>query len=214
MNEARATNRRIARRLGYPAPPDELPFPEVARWRSLDEIVDRILVVDVVVSCAHGLDLASAWTWLRANRLIEHVTAEETAYLEEVESGMHLDDLARGLQVEALWALLWASSFAAELDFSVGCGGGVARLLPDLDDVPAARAFRREAELRGEPERLAALDLARCLSAGLGDSELSIGYAPGEVEPYVVWERRRALEWLAGAPWDEDHMSGFSRNIL
>src|SRR5215470_7559222 len=110
MSDVRATNRRIAKRLGYPAPPDELPIPEVDRWRSLDEIVDRTLVVDVVVSCAHGFDIASAWTWLRANGLIECVTPGETAYLDEVESGMHLDDLARGLQVEALWALLWTLS--------------------------------------------------------------------------------------------------------
>jgi hypothetical protein len=206
MSDFRATNRRIARRLGYPAPPEDLPLPVVDRWRARDEVVDRSLVADVVVSCAHGFHVASAWTWLRANGLIEAVTPGETTYLDEVESGMHLDDLARGLQVEALWALLWALSFVDELDFSAGCGGAVAALLPDLDDVPVARVFRRDAELRDESELLAALDLARCLSAELGE-DLSIGYAPGEVEPYVVWERRRALEWLAGADWDTDPTS-------
>ena len=202
MSDVRATNRWIARRLGYPAPPDDLPFPEVDRWRTRDEVVDRSLVADVVVACAHGFDVASAFAWLRVNGLIESVMPGESIYLDEVESGMHLDDLARGLQVEALWALLWALSFVDELDFSAGCGGAAAPL-PDLDDVPAARVFRRDAELRDESALLAALDLARCLSAGLGD-DLSIGYAPGEVEPYVVWERRRALEWLGGGDWDTD----------
>jgi hypothetical protein len=62
---------------------------------------------------------------------------------------------------------------------------------------------RAEAERR-DPEALReALDLARCVTWGLGDADLSVGFSPGEVEPYVVWERRRALEWLHGADWDE-----------
>jgi hypothetical protein len=62
---------------------------------------------------------------------------------------------------------------------------------------------RAEAALRDDAEVRAALDLARCLTWGLGDPELSVGFSPGEVEPYVVWERRRALEWLLGADWDQ-----------
>jgi hypothetical protein len=81
----------------------------------------------------------------------------------------------------------------------------VTPLVPDLFDpsegLGPARV-RAEAELRDAEEISAALDLARCLTWGLGDPELSLGFSPGEVEPYVVWERRRALEWLLGADWD------------
>jgi hypothetical protein len=28
-----------------------------------------------------------------------------------------------------------------------------------------------------------------------------VGFSPGDVEPYVVWERRRALAWIHGAEW-------------
>jgi hypothetical protein len=202
LGEIRTASRRTAKRLGYPPPPDDLPLRQVERWRSLNEAVDRALVLNVVVSCAHGFELGAAWMWLRRAGLGDALTPLETEYLDELESGMHLDDLARRLQVEALWALLWSLSFTPELDFGVGCGAAVAPLLPDLDTVDAAGAFRAEAELRGDEELVAVLDLARCLGASLGDDELSIGFAPGEVEPYVVWERRRALEWLAGANWD------------
>jgi hypothetical protein len=204
LSDVRQVNRRIARRLGYPAPPDELEMPDVTGWRERDEVVDRALALDVVVSCAHGFEIGPAWTWLKANDLIDAVTHGETEYLDELESGIHLDDLARRLQVEALWALLWALSYVDDLDFGAGCGGGVAPLLPEFDDVAGARAFRSDAVVRDSDELLAALDLARCLTAGLGDGDVSIGFAPGEVEPYVVWERRRALEWLAGADWDTD----------
>jgi hypothetical protein len=207
MSDLRATNRRIAKRLGYDRPPEDLPLTDVEQWRRQDEVVDRALVLDVVVSCAHGFDVGAAWKWLRAVNLIDRVTAGETVYLDELESGMHLDDLARRLQVEALWALLWALGFVGELDFGVGCGDGVTPLLPEPDDPGGARQFRRDASLREDDELLATLDLVRCLSAGLGDGSVSIGHSPGEVEPYVVWERRRALEWLAGADWDADPTS-------
>ena len=204
VSDFRAENRRTAKRLGYRLPPGDLPVTTVATWRSLDEVVDRALALNVIVSCAHGFDVGSAWTWLRAAGLFDAVTPGETEYLDELESGIHLDDLARRLQVEALWALLWTLSFGDELDFGEGCGARVSPLLPDFEDVAGARTFRSEAELRHHDELLAALDLARCLSAALGDGGLSIGFAPGDVEPYVVWERRRALEWLAGADWDTD----------
>ena len=39
------------------------------------------------------------------------------------------------------------------------------------------------------------------LAAALGDEDLQLGLSPGNVEPYVVWERKRALEWIHGAQW-------------
>ncbi len=184
-DEVRAVNRKLARRLGYPAPPDDVPFPAVDGWRPVREVADRTLVLNVVVSCAHGLEPGKGWTWLTSAGLAEAVTPAEREYLDELESGMHIDDLARRLQVEALWALLWALSFTDALDFGEGCGGRVAPLLPSLEEKGGSALFRREAELRDEDDLVATLDLARC-----------------EVEPYVVFERRRALEWLAGAAWD------------
>jgi hypothetical protein len=204
VSDFRQANRRTAKRLGYPVAPDHPPVTEVDGWRSKNDVVNRALALDVVISCAHGFEVGPAWTWLRAADLTDAVTPGEAEYLDELESGLHLDDLARRLQVEALWALLWALSFTDELDFGEGCGGRVSPLLPSLDDVADAHAFRDEAELRTDNELLAALDLARVVAAGLGDSDLHIGFAPGDVEPYVVWERRRALEWLAGADWDTD----------
>jgi hypothetical protein len=39
------------------------------------------------------------------------------------------------------------------------------------------------------------------LGSAIGDEGLQLGLSPGDVEPYVVWERRRALAWIHGAPW-------------
>ncbi|MEY2455308.1 MAG: hypothetical protein QOK06_402 [Acidimicrobiaceae bacterium] len=204
--DVRARNRKIARRLGYPAPPEDLEFPHASPWRTTAEVVERALVVNVVLSCAHGLPVESAATWLGEQRLVGALTAYETEYLDDLAEGLRIGAAHRRLQVEALWALLWALSFVEELDFGVGCGERVTPLVPNLFD-PAEglgpARVRAEAERR-DPEALReALDLARCVTWGLGDADLSVGFSPGEVEPYVVWERRRALEWLHGADWDE-----------
>jgi hypothetical protein len=203
---ARARNLQIARRLGHPEPPDDLPFPDDGLARTLDDVVDRVLVVNVVLSCAHGLGVDAASGWLEGSGLSDALTPHEAEYLEDVADGMLLGSAHRKLHVEALWALLWAASFVDELDFAFGCGEGVTPLVPDLFDPAEGLGpdrVRSEAALRADDELRAALDLARCLTWGLGDPDLNLGFSPGEVEPYVVWERRRALEWLFGASWDE-----------
>jgi hypothetical protein len=201
----RSQNLKIARRLGHPAPPDDLAYPEGELARTTDQVVDRALAVNAVLSCAHGVGADVATAWLDANGLAAALTGHEVEFLEDLAEGIRLGSAHRKLHVEALWALLWALSLVDSLDFAAGCGERVTPLVPDLLD-PAEGIgpahLRAEAVLRDGEEVRGALDLARCLTWGLGDSDLSVGFSPGEVEPYVVWERRRALEWLLGADWD------------
>jgi hypothetical protein len=55
--------------------------------------------------------------------------------------------------------------------------------------------------MRATDELYEALDLATVLASAIGDEGLQLGLSPGDVEPYVVWERKRALEWIHGAKW-------------
>ena len=88
-----------------------------------------------------------------------------------------------------------------ELDFDRGCTDEVTRVMPDIEAGEGASELRLEAVRRDADELYAALDLATVLASTLGDEELQLGLSPGDVEPYVVWERKRALEWVHGAPW-------------
>jgi hypothetical protein len=171
--------------------------------RSTDEAVDRVLALNVVVSCAHGLPAVTARRWLTDAGLDTVVTAGESNYLDDLAEGIRLDDTARKLEVESLWALVWALSLVPELDFASGCGDGLAGLLPDpASGDSSPQELRDDCELRDPDELFEACDLAAVLTAALGDPDLRVGLSPGEVEPYVVWERHRALAWLHGAPWD------------
>jgi Domain of unknown function (DUF4272) len=56
--------------------------------------------------------------------------------------------------------------------------------------------------LRPDAEVLDELDVAFCLTWGCAEANLRQQPVPGDVRDYVIWERRRALEWLMGDDWD------------
>jgi hypothetical protein len=197
----RERSRKLARRLGYGKPPEDVPEPPVGPLRSTAEIVDRALVLDVVISCAYGLPTLTALDWLRVHDLLDRLTDDEREFLADASEGIHVEELSRKLQVESLFALLWAVSLVDELDFDRGCGDEVARVMPEIQGGDDAGDLRAAATRRDGDELYAALDLATVLASALGDEDLQLGLSPGDVEPYVVWERKRALAWIHGAPW-------------
>ena len=197
----RERSRRMARRLGYGRPLADLPDPTVGTLRSTDEIVERALVLNVVISSAYGLPSLTARDWLRRHDLLDRLTDDEREFLVDVSEGLHVEELARKLQVESLFALLWSVSLVDDLDFDRGCGDEVARVMPDVEADEAADELRAAARLRDADELYAALDLATVLASAIGDEDLQLGLSPGDVEPYVVWERKRALAWIHGADW-------------
>lgn len=200
MEEVRERSRRLARRLGYGRTAVDAPTPDVGVLRPTSAIVDRALVLNVVISCAYGLSAEAALDWLTAENLLEAVTDDEHEYLVDVAEGLRVQELARRLEVESLYALLWAVSVVDELPFDSGAGD-VSPFVPDLGNGEPGAALRAEAARRDGAELYAAFDLATVLASALGDEELRVGVSPGDVEPYVVWERRRALAWIHGADW-------------
>ncbi|HYO67259.1 MAG TPA: DUF4272 domain-containing protein, partial [Archangium sp.] len=144
-----------------------------------------------------------ARSWLRQEGLEGVLTPGEQHYLGEVEKGLAPESQGHQLQVEALWALVWALALVPVLDFGKHCGDELSGLLPDLRQSEGSRSFRKRAHLRRPEELYQALDLAYCLSWGIAEANLTRSPVPGRVEQYVVWERRRALEWLHGDDWDK-----------
>jgi hypothetical protein len=201
MKEVRERSRRLARRLGYGKSHGEVPVPRVGALRTVDEVLDRVLVLNAVISCAYGLPTLSALDWLRRHDLLDVLTDDEREFLADASEGIHVEDLARKLQVESLFALLWALSLVDDLDFDRGCGDEVARVVPDIQAGDDATDVRAAATVRASDELYEAFDLATVLASAIGDEDLQLGLSPGDVEPYVVWERKRALEWIHGAKW-------------
>jgi hypothetical protein len=200
MEEVRERSRRLARRLGYGRTAADLPAPDTGALRPTAAIVDRALVLNVVISCAYGLSTEAALDWLTAEDLFEAVTDGEHEFLVDVAEGLRVQELARRLEVESLFTLLWSVSIVDDLDFDRGAGD-VAAYVPDLSLGESGDALRADAQRRDGTDLYAAFDLATVLASLLADEELHVGLSPGDVEPYVIWERRRALAWVHGAEW-------------
>lgn len=188
-----------ARRLGYEVSA-ELPLLGFdVRLRDQDEVVRRCLARYVAVAVAYGYGRDRAWAWLKREGLDDALAPSEREFLD---GGGDADAMKAG--VESLWALCWVLGFVGDLDFSKICGDNLISLFPDLKTGDAAGPFMAEARLRSLGEIAAAVDLAYCLHWAITSVGLSGKKLPGRVPPYVVIERRHALEWaLSDEDWDE-----------
>ncbi len=214
-SEARQVTLRRLGDAGFPQPPAHLPlladheFPFVLR--SMDEVIDRILVVAVRLAIAFGMPISDARLWLSANSLTGSLSSRESALVGGLVEGSAQDTA----QVEALWALAWAVGLVPRLDHAAYCSDELVTLLPDLRIQEPVRTWRARTHLslRSPDELLAELDLLYAMTWGIASANLAGSRAPGEVEEYVFWERRRALEWVridsgnSHSGWDEIDLS-------
>ena len=191
----------MARRLGYPVDVT-LPLRSDRKvFRDKDEIVDRMLALDAVIACASGMPPEVAFDWTHEIGVTHALSPNEALVL-----AGRVEDVPVGLldRMEALWALGWAASLFRGVDYTRIAGPELGMIFGELDDVRDVRALRKRCRLRHREDVLAAADLARCLCRGLEIAAKQRKPAPGKVQPHVVIERRRALEWLiSDTQWDD-----------
>jgi YD repeat-containing protein len=197
----RDKNIRRTQRLGITIP-DALPLlDEGLQMRETSDVVCRLLALDAVVSAACGFPKEKAAEWLNQEGLLDWLTAEERSFI--------LDDLGEAqifqVEVEAAWALAWAVQIADKMDFAKECPSYFVTLVPDLKRMETSTHLRKRARARCVQEVVSACDLAYCLHWALTESELHGSGSGGEaLIPYVIVERRHALEWLlSNESWED-----------
>lgn len=191
----------MARRLGYPVDVSLPLLPETGYLREKDEMIDRMLSIDALIACVSGMPPEVAYDWTAEIGIRRALSPSEVAILRG-----RAEDVPPILleQMEALWALGWACSLFRGIDYTRLAGPELGMIFGDLDDLPDVRALRKRCKLRRFEDILAAVDLSRCLSRGIDLAVKQRKPMPGKVQPYVVIQRRRALEWLiSDKPWDE-----------
>lgn len=181
--------------------PTSLPTLEpISVTRDASQVLDRLFCLNAVAAVAHGFSNHRARAWLDGEGLFPSLTAAEAAFV----GGAGAQEPFQ-LLVEGAWALAWALRLVPDLDPWVGADAAFVRILPDLKvDEPTTRLRKSAGSLRSSEELLPALDLSYCLHWAVRDAALTASSAPGELIPYVIIERRRALEWLvSNEEWDE-----------
>jgi len=168
--------------------------------RSASETTSRILAMNAVAATAYGFDKAKAIAWLNQEALTNSLSEQERRFIFE---SVGLPDRFK-VQVEGMWALAWAMGIANELNFAKDCDNRFVMMLPNLKQSQSSADFRKKANPRPLEQVVAACDLAYCLHWAIRQSELVDKRSPGNLKPYVVVERRRALEWLLSKEaWDD-----------
>jgi len=198
MTEIRERTRKQIERLGYRFNPSLPILDPVETTRTVDETVGRILALYACVACSYGFAKRTALDWLEREGQIDSLSESERLYLQ---GKAETKRAAIQWQVEALWALTWATGYHDELDFSDSCPDSFIGIFPDLKASAASNAFAQRCELRGNENIAEMLDLAYCLHWAVRDQELMGKQGSDKIPSQVIEERRRGLEWLVG---DED----------
>ena len=179
--------------------PSTLPLLDEFSLRPAEEILDRLTCLNAVAAVAHGFDREKASAWLAEEGMLDELTKDERSLLRT--GAGDLDKFK--VQVEGMWALAWIANIVPGLDFWRGCDPRFVTMLPDLKKGERSCKFRARARLRDAAEVGVECDLAYCLHWTLREAEIKGDRLPKGINPYVVVERHRALEWAIGIDaWD------------
>lgn len=107
---------------------------------------------------------------------------------------------------ETIWALLWALNMVNDMDkpFSICDVDKIASIIVPCESV---KEFKESAKLKDIEEILDMLDLYYRYHWVVVDKELNPETNIGKLNPDVVWERRKGLEWLISNKNDWDEIS-------
>ena len=189
-----------AAQLGYTTNP-ALPLSDIPPvCRTQAELLDRLLGMHCLAACAYGLSRTKAHTWYEQEIHQDVLTSSEKQFLRTGKGNKQ----QFMVQIEAMWALAWALGLVEALDFGQACSPSFVTMLPNLKSGQRAVDLRAKASMRPVDELFATMDLAYCLHWAICQAGDAVPVLPGNMGPYVIVERRRALEWVLSADgWDE-----------
>lgn len=198
FSQIRKDSQRRVMALGYRINP-ALPLLETRRIkRSARDIACRAMVLHACCAVSYGFEYERAAKWVKNNGLWIHAASEEILLLE----GGRGDPQFK-YRPEAVWALAWVVGKTARFELLTPMPGDAVFAFPDLKKDEDAAAWMAGADVRDSHSMVAALDVYYCLHWALQDGILR-GVSTWDVSPWVIVERRRALEWCSGEQdWDE-----------
>lgn len=194
-----------ARRLGYPQPASLPLASELTAPRGAEEIALRCLSLYAVLFSLFADDVPKPVVrdWMAANGLETNWSSLERRFLGgEQLSEDELDRLSD--RVESANALCWALGKTAELSPANYVDENLDALFPDIRGGESSDLFMRSICIREVEDLIQATDLYYVLHWGITEESLCKRPRPGNVDAYVIVERRHALEWImCDLNWDD-----------
>jgi hypothetical protein len=173
--------------------PSSLPaLEEMALVRTEREIVSRLLALSGLMAAAVGFSKEKALQWIEDQGVGSSLTPLEQEFLRDSQG----EPAQFHVLVEAMWALAWAVQIVDVMDVLSPCSDAFVFEMPNLKEHESSGPWFERARLRPLEEIVQMLDIMYCLHWAV--REASLGGTPlrRNLLPYVVVERRRALEWI------------------
>lgn len=171
--------------------------------RSAIQIATRALILHGIVAVSAGCDSEPVIEWFRSNNVWRSVTPNERKFL----TGKSSDAERQRLfwLKEAEWALLWIIGKVPTLGLPTKqCNSQklIDEIMPQLGDDTSK--FIASAKLRTPGEFIAEADRSYNLWCYWNLDKKAQKPIPDDLIPIVLYERRRAFEWMDGFPaWDD-----------
>jgi len=187
---------------------DWLPYRDEPSPRNIEEVKGRMSVLNALINISFEAPIEVIRAWLTQHQLTVFLSADEEALLTKKNEDLapqELTNLRWGL--ESLWALMWATGLAEDLNPTAWVGDYMASLLPNLEEGEDNSKIERLRTLRPVEELYQMLDFYYRLHWYCVDERLYGREAV--VNEGIVYERRKALEWLLdrASDWDDIEMS-------
>ncbi|SNC77330.1 protein of unknown function [Hymenobacter gelipurpurascens] len=187
---------------------DWLPLLDIPELRDIEAIRGRISVVNALINISFQAPVAVIREWLTTENLLAHVSPEEAAILAKKDEQLTDQELTNlRWNLESLWAMMWATQMVHELDPVKWCGDNMASLLPNLEKGEGNEKLAKVQALRPAAELYQMLDFYYRLHWYCVDERIH-GRA-ATVSESLVYERRKALEWIYSNQdeWDTVEMN-------
>lgn len=187
---------------------DWLPLLDAPALRDVTQVRERMSVLNALINISFQAPIAVIREWLGQENLLEYLSPEEAAILAKREDQLTEQELTNlRWNLESLWALMWATQMVPDLDPTQWCGDNMASLLPNLEQGESNKKLAGLQTLRPAAELYRMLDFYYRLHWYCVDERIH-GRA-ANVSESLVYERRKALEWIYNNQyeWDEVEMS-------
>jgi len=204
QQEIKQINEYIIKEKGYRVS-DSLPILDSFTLRDISEIKGRMSVMNALLNIAFEAPTYYIKEWIEQENLSDYLSASEIELLtldNEELSELELNSLS--WYTEGLWALMWLCEMVEELNPAHHVADYMVSLLPNLEQEENNEKINTLSSLRTPEDSYKMLDFYYrlhwyCVDERLKGNETLLNEG-------IIYERRKALEWVFNPSADWDHV--------
>ncbi|MTH30839.1 DUF4272 domain-containing protein [Myroides pelagicus] len=187
---------------------DWLPIHDETNMRELQSLIDRMSVMNALINISFGAPTDYIKSWIAQEGYTHALSTWEKDILEKANDDLtEYETNSLRWYLEGLWALMWAAKMTDILDETQWIPDTMASLLPNLAEEEENDKLSLLSDMRSVRDIYTMMDYYYRLHWYCVDERIKGQEAL--INEGIVYERRRALEWLLDdeSDWDEIEMS-------